>query len=255
MHVHSRYSDSFTRPSTLVKKAEKFGIGFAMTDHNEIKAFKEIKKMRPSCPVIPGIEIGVAEGPHILAYFYRYSDLQHFFERTVKPFRNKNPYMNTLLPINRLLESAEEYPCFLAAAHPEVPPYYGLSLTTNKGLTTKQQLDKVPVFEVVNGFATEKMNLHAIKSAFELGKGFIGGSDSHIPKQFGSVVTCTSAPDADTTFNEITRHESVVVGKNMRARERINPSARTVTRHLKYGGSFRDRAKSMAYHRRLKKHS
>ena len=68
-HFHSSYSDGLNRIDKIVERARRLGIGIAITDHNEIRGALEIDQYKDVLS-IPGIELTVAEGSHLLVYFY-----------------------------------------------------------------------------------------------------------------------------------------------------------------------------------------
>ncbi len=245
MHVHTKYSDTYTRPKMLLKRAIGLGINFAVTDHNEIRAVPEILRLNTDRVIVPGIEVGSQEGPHILFYFYDYLELKEFYAKHIRKYKNKNPFMMINRPAEDLLDAAEDYNCIAVSAHPDAPPVLGLARAIHKGYLSPQLFDRVDAIEVINGTVTEKMNLRAIKIGYELGKGFTGGSDSHTLQQLGKVVTCSDASDVDGLIRDILRHKTLVFGKNITARERIVPHAKAVSRHMRYGSSIKLRAKTM----------
>ncbi|MDA8138743.1 MAG: PHP domain-containing protein, partial [Desulfobacteraceae bacterium] len=79
MHFHSTYSDGLNRIDKIANQARRLGIGIAITDHNEIRGALEIDQYEDILS-IPGIELTVAEGSHLLVYFYNTQDLQRFYE-------------------------------------------------------------------------------------------------------------------------------------------------------------------------------
>src|SRR3989344_3739189 len=99
LHCHTKYSDSYTQPMTLVKKSAKMGVGLAITDHNDIKGSLEASRNKLQVPVIPGMEVGVQEGPHILLYFYNMREMIDFYEKHVRSFKSRNPSHNLSLSI------------------------------------------------------------------------------------------------------------------------------------------------------------
>ncbi len=72
MHVHTIYSgDSLIKPRDLLIYSKKIGLdGFAITDHNSLKAYKILKKYPESKDllIIPGMEIETNIG-EVLALF------------------------------------------------------------------------------------------------------------------------------------------------------------------------------------------
>ena len=67
MHFHTRYSDTYTRVSSILKRAERLGIGVAITDHNEIEGALKARKLAGDLLVVVGEEIKTRQG-EILAY-------------------------------------------------------------------------------------------------------------------------------------------------------------------------------------------
>jgi len=67
LHMHSRFSiDALSKPKTIVSTCKNLGIGFSLTDHNNMDAYKgqnNIKKLakRAGVFLIPGEEIKVFE--------------------------------------------------------------------------------------------------------------------------------------------------------------------------------------------------
>ena len=69
-HFHTRYSlDGISRIRAAVKKAEKKGFGFAITDHNTIKGVIASYKQREHNLIIHGIAVTRRNGNNILMYF------------------------------------------------------------------------------------------------------------------------------------------------------------------------------------------
>lgn len=65
LHLHSRYSiDALSKPQTIIKQCKKLGIGCALTDHNNMDAYRASLKLRQfakkeSVFLIPGEEIKI----------------------------------------------------------------------------------------------------------------------------------------------------------------------------------------------------
>ena len=86
MHFHTRYSlDAISRIPAAVKKAQKKGFGFAITDHNTIKGVLAAKPHMKTTTIVPGIEITCNNGNHRLAYFYDIKELEQFFSKRLEP--------------------------------------------------------------------------------------------------------------------------------------------------------------------------
>ena len=52
MHVHTRFSDSYSRVKNIIAKAKRMKIGVAITDHNEIQGVIRAYKIKGVVPVI-----------------------------------------------------------------------------------------------------------------------------------------------------------------------------------------------------------
>ncbi|MFC1722837.1 PHP domain-containing protein [Nanoarchaeota archaeon] len=245
MHVHTKYSDTYTRPEKIVENATDQNIHFAITDHNEIRGIPETIKNNTDRIIVPGIEVGCNEGPHILFYFYDYPALREFFLKSIKPYRRDTPFMNTSRPANDVLDDAEKFDCIAVAAHPHAPPVLGVLRAIKKGYLKTGVLNRFDAVEVICGAVTERMNLHAVKFAYEFNKGFTGGSDSHTLKQLGGVVTCSKADDVESLLKDVINHKTRVVGKGMKAKDRVFAHTKTVSKHLSYPSTVKLRAQSM----------
>ncbi|MFH1211244.1 MAG: PHP domain-containing protein, partial [archaeon] len=78
MHYHTRYSDGRTKIAKVMKKCRKRGFGVAVTDHNDIRGAILASRYN-GVMTIPGIELGVREGAHLLLYFYNIKDLEEYY--------------------------------------------------------------------------------------------------------------------------------------------------------------------------------
>ncbi len=195
MHVHTCHSDSRIRVPDLIRHAERLGIGVAITDHNEIGGVLEAYQSPPRVPVIPGIEVSTAEGPHILLYFETPGELASFFTGHILPNRGESPFMATRLTTQDLLDQASGYSCLKVAAHP-----FGYAVL-NRGLlkciengTLPEGLSSlVDGYEVICGGMSYRLNRKAIRYAEQAGAGITGGSDAHLLRSVGTVLTCARA--------------------------------------------------------------
>lgn len=106
MHYHTKYSDGRTKIVKVMKKCRKKGVGIAITDHNDIRG-SILASGYNGVMVIPGIEIGVKEGAHLLLYFYTMKDLEEFYLKNVKDNKQKNPIRSLKIGINKIIEEAK----------------------------------------------------------------------------------------------------------------------------------------------------
>lgn len=213
MHFHTKYSlDAVSRINTAIKKAQRKGFGFAITDHNTIKgvsaAYKLIKNSSAAPLIIPGIELTCRNGNHILAYFYTVKELEAFFNKQIQPKMKTNPFFVDI-SANDVLDFSEHYNCHICAAHPFAPGAVGVMQT---GLSKKAE-KKLSMIEVLNGFNFRKANLRAIYWAAMLNKSMSGGSDAHSTFELGKVLTFTRGNDIETVFSEIKKRKNIIFGR------------------------------------------
>jgi len=236
MHFHSRYSDSYTRVQTILKKARKLSMGVAITDHNTIQGSIKACDNTKGVMVIPGVEISCMEGPHILLYFYSINELEEFYNKHIEPHKQGNPYMAIKLKAEEVIERASNYNCLRTAAHPY--GYYlnniGLSKCTHKHYVDENIFNSIDFMEVICGAMNRKMNKKAIKRSQELGKGITGGTDGHTIFELGKVVTSSYADDINAFLDNIAKKKNYVIGKETKLVPKLLPTGNMVTKHMKY---------------------
>ncbi len=237
MHFHTNHSDSHTTVRSAVLSARKMGVGIAITDHNAIGGVREAEQMSEGTPrIIPGIEVSTSDGPHILLFFYTYSDLEEFYLRDLEKEKGPSPFLATGLSTTDLLEVSEKYSCVRAAAHP-----YGY-LVLNRGVAKcveKKELDegvfsRVDAIEVLCGGMIRRNNLKAAELALSLGLGMVGGSDGHLLRDLGGVLTCTSAEGVEGFLEEILHRRSLVVGAERNVVDKSVMGMMVLSKHLRY---------------------
>lgn len=236
MHFHSRYSDSYTRVQTIVKKAAKKHMGVAVTDHNAIEGSMKASRNAKGVMVVPGIEVSCMEGPHILLYFYSPGELKEFYEKEVEPFKQGNPYMAVDMKVPELIEASRDYNCIRGAAHPYGTAIInnGLSKSVKKHYVQESVFDHIDTMEVICGAMNRRLNRKAHDRALEIEKGFTGGTDGHTIFELGNVVTSSYADDLDSFLTSILKKRNYVVGKETRLVPKLLPGTNMVTKHMKY---------------------
>lgn len=236
MHYHSRFSDSYTRIRTIVKKAAQKKIGVAITDHNTIAGNLRAQNNDKGVLVVPGIEVSCLEGPHMLFYFYSTDELSEFHRKHVEPRRLANPYMAVNVKVADLLEEASAYNCVKCAPHP-----FGYSLVNNgllkcvsKKYVGDEVFDRIDAMEAICGALNRRLNIRAHESVLEHGKCFTGGTDGHTIFELGRVVTSSYADDLDSFLTSIQKKKNYVIGRETKLLPKILPGSNMLTKHMKY---------------------
>ena len=229
MHFHTRYSmDGVSRITNMIKKAKKKNIGFAVTDHNEIKGVISAFKNRKGALVIPGIEITCKNGVHILSYFYTKCELEQFFNKNIKPRLKKNPYKADI-SISELANKLKDYNSIICAPH----PFAAGSVSLHKINPTKKLIRSLDLVEVINGYNFRRFNMKAVYWAASNNKAVCGGSDGHTTLELGKVLTFTKGTDIESIFKEILKNRAVVIGKEEHLIFKMYMTARKETAYLK----------------------
>ncbi|MFH1511473.1 MAG: PHP domain-containing protein [Candidatus Woesearchaeota archaeon] len=234
MHVHTRHSDTYVKVPKLLRKAERLGIGLAITDHNTIEGVLEARGLRPGQLLIPGIEITCAERCHILVYFYRFNDLQDFYHRYVLPNKSRNPYSVTRLKTVDLLKYSKEYACLVVAAHPFSPGFAGIAKSIYRRYLPYSSLAGIDAFEVLNGVQLKRHNWKALQWAEDLKKPFTGGSDAHSIFEVGKVVTYARKRSVAGFLDSIMKKQNYIIGKQLGLVTHFPSESRKLRRHLRY---------------------
>jgi predicted metal-dependent phosphoesterase TrpH len=216
MHIHSRHSDASISIPSLLSRAKHFGIGVAITDHNEISGVIEACNHSHDVLVIPGIELSSREGPHILLYFYSVRDLVDFFTNHIKASLRKSQYMAIQLSVEKILASAEMYSCLKVAAHPF--GYFGINRGILKCIDNKtlppEIIGRIDAIEVICGGMGRELNDKATTYAVDHDSPITGGSDAHVLPSVGGVVTGVKADTVGAFLDGILAKESIVIGSS-----------------------------------------
>jgi predicted metal-dependent phosphoesterase TrpH len=220
MHSHSHFSDGDASVNTLLKLARLRGIGFSITDHNEIKGSVLASKDKKSF-VVPGIEVCSKEGREFLMYFNGVRDLEGFYSKYVKgKAMAKQPWLewHALKYSEReLIEGANDFGGLISLPHPFHPLYDTPKKSIYRLFEKEDRIfKKVHGIEVLNSLISHERNTSAFYWAKNSGKAYVGGSDSHTRFALGRVVTVTHGVEKVEDFLEmIKRRRSGVVGKDI----------------------------------------
>lgn len=215
MHVHTTHSDSRIRVPDLLRYAEQQKIGIAITDHNEIGGVLEAYRSPPPVPVIPGIEVSAAEGPHLLLYFSGVEELESFYSSHILGSRGESPFMALRLSTAEVLDVAGRYDCLRVAAHPfgYAVLNRGLLKCIGNGTLPEDLASRVDAWEAICGGLSPRLNRRAAGYAEQNGAGITGGSDAHLLRSVGSVLTIARATGIEEFLGCVRSGNVRVAGK------------------------------------------
>lgn len=159
-HIHSIFSyDSLSTPKSIVRKAKKLGLnGLAITDHNTIKGAIETSKIDKNIEIIIGSEIKTDIGD-IIGLFLNEDIKSATFDCVIDEIREQDGFI--ILP--------HPYKTF-----DNIPD---------------QVLDRIDAIEIYNGRISDNLNNKARELSVNKKFLFTGGSDAHLVKDVGRVVT------------------------------------------------------------------
>jgi predicted metal-dependent phosphoesterase TrpH len=215
LHFHSHYSDGANSPRKIAEKAERLGIGIAITDHNSIEGAMALDR-HASILNIPGIEITSREGAHILLYFYTARALRRFFDSDVQPFMGKELMSSIGLSMEEIIRRARPYEPVVIFPHPFSAMYTGICNPLFSQDRQKDLLASADGVEVINSSNLKKWNLQSTILGFNLNKVMTGGSDGHNLYQMGKALTCAPpCPDRVAFLDALKAGNTRVVGKEI----------------------------------------
>ena len=232
-------SDAAPSTRRILKYAQERRIGIAITDHNEIRGVLELQGCRSNLLVIPGIELDCAEGPHLLLYFYSCHDLTDFYDRHIRDKRRGSQFMTSHPSTEQILSAAERYSCLKIAAHPF--GYFCL----NRGILKCDAKNLLPGIvprldgiEAICGGMTRKTNMMAVDYANKYNIPVTGGSDAHILREIGRVITGVQADSIGDFLDGIKKGENVVIGSSSGIASRGMTAGVIAYHYLPYSVSF-----------------
>jgi predicted metal-dependent phosphoesterase TrpH len=255
MHVHTRFSDSFTRVKKIIKRCELLGIGVGITDHNEIEGAVRASEIKTDILLIPGIEISTKEGPHVLVYFHSIEDLTDFYNRHIKNIRSNISFDRIGLSIYELSRITKTYDCLTSFAHPCGPGYFHYEKSVSGGTLIKDIIHEIPAIEVINGVNTRKMNLLATDLAKKYDKAITGGSDAHSLSQVGNVLTCAKTNNPRLFLEAIKENRNIVIGTELSRIKYLPYLAKCLPKHIAHPINKVTNYHSSFLRPKIKKHS
>ncbi len=235
MHYHTRYSDGGTNIIRAMKRCQKKGFGIAITDHNDIRGSILASKHK-GIMVVPGIEVGIKEGAHLLLYFYNMKELEEFYLKNVKDHRQIDPMRSIRVGIIDIMEEAKKYNAITCAPHPFSRGGGGsLVNVIKKGRIEADIMNSIQLIEVINGQNLKRYNIKAAVLANKLGKGITGGSDGHTTVEIGKVLTYTQLVENKEQFlEELVKRRSQVIGKQLNMAARVGPHGTIIKKHMRH---------------------
>jgi len=174
LHVHSNYSyDSLSTIANIVKNAKNVGLqGLAITDHDTIKGAIKASKIDKNIEIIIGTETKTDKGD-IIGLFLNEDIISRQFDEVVDEIREQDGFI--ILP------------------HP-YKTYEDIPVNV---------LDKIDAIEIFNGRISHELNKKAYKLMHNKKLLFTGGSDAHLAKHVGSVVTMIDKDIGPLTIDNI----------------------------------------------------
>lgn len=236
MHFHTDHSDAPTRVRDALALSAKKGIGVAITDHNEVSGVIEAEGYAPAAPVIPGIEISAADGPHILLYFYSVSELTDFYNRHIRKQKRESPYLATRLTSTEIIDAAEGWNCVRSAAHPYGYFFFirGIQKCIEEEMLHPGIIRRFDAVEVICGTMVRSLNEKAAALASSRDMGITGGSDGHLLSDLGRVVTCARAEGVEEFLDAILKKQNAVIGRESTPIEKGIMGSIVATKYFRY---------------------
>ncbi len=237
MHFHTNHSDSHTTVRSAVRSARKMGVGFAITDHNATGGVHEAERLEEKGSlIIPGIEVSTSDGPHILLFFSSSKDLEEFYKKDLERRKGSSPFLATSLSTPDLLEITEGYSCVRAAAHPYgyLILNRGIAKSVEKNELSEGVFSQMEAIEVLCGGMNRRNNLKAAHLALSRNLGMVGGSDGHLLRDLGGVLTCTVAEEVEDFLEEILHKRSCVVGAERNMLDKSVMTMMVLSKHFRY---------------------
>lgn len=180
LHIHTIYSDSIITPKQAIERAKELGLaGIAITDHDNMNAYPEIKKLAKNSGliIIHGVEITTLIG----------DILTLGIDKMPKSAKKD---LNSLPNIFDVFEEIHEMDGIAAAAHP-----YGGQWPISFVELMEKLKDKFDAIEIYNGFTNMKANMKAMTLAKKFNLPGIAGSDAHFLEQLGNAYTISRDED------------------------------------------------------------
>jgi hypothetical protein len=123
---------------------------------------------------------------------------------------------STALPMEEIIARARAYRCVIIFPHPNCAIYTGVCNPYFSQDRLQALFDMVDGVEVINSGNLNKFNLKCALLGFNLGKSMTGGSDGHLLKHMGRVVTYAPCePECHLFLDAVKGKRNKVVGKEV----------------------------------------
>jgi len=202
LHCHSIKSmDSINKIESIIKSAKKRGLdGVAITDHDSVfKGEKEIDGIK----LIPGSEITLKDGAHLLAYF---------LDKELEEGKNT---------LKEAVKKVKDQGGFTSLAHPFRAGGGWFDIKKRKDKEIKEMVQLVDMIEISNAKDTPKER----RRAREIIRNFnhlipVAGSDAHAPFVVGSTAIETKKPLTRENFlQELKKGRIILKEKKIRGQK------------------------------------
>ncbi|NYT07919.1 MAG: hypothetical protein GKC05_06675, partial [Methanomicrobiales archaeon] len=215
MHCHTNHSDAPVRIRDAVSRSRSLGIGISITDHNVVSGSRDAIESSPESLIIPGIEISALDGPHILVYFYDLSDLIDFYHHHIEGKKQQSPFLAIRLTTSEILDRVSGYSCLCAAAHPFGYLFFnkGIGRCVERNYLSPDLISRFDALEAICGGMPRSGNIRAAHLAERCNLGIVGGSDAHLLRDYGTVLTCSPADTVGDFLDSIRKHQTTLIGK------------------------------------------
>ncbi|WP_300329051.1 PHP domain-containing protein [Fusobacterium sp.] len=178
LHLHTNFSDGFINCRALEKHLQDKSYLIAVTDHNSIGGNLLLRKM--GINVIPGIELGCADGFEMLVYFKTEDDLIYFYKSYIEPNKNKYRMSKTHKDINYYLSALENFTCYKSIPH--IAGMAQKNFIKNKDYIYNV-IGRVDAIEIHNNALPEYRNKIAKSLQEKYNKEITFGSDAHFMEE------------------------------------------------------------------------
>lgn len=235
MHTHTSSSDGLVSAKNIGKLSEKYNRYISITDHNTISGSKIAREFTDN--IIPGIEISAIDGPHLLVYFDRFSELSYYYDKYIRDCKLTCPHTAVSLKTEKIIRDAKSEGGFVIAAHPYG---YGVSVrgvmkAVDLGLVPKTAAEEIDGLEIICSGLTKDKNKKAEDYAFLKNMCITGGSDAHVLREYGRAGNIGYINETPLeVLEDIRSKKSDVFGVGRTALQNIAMAACMTPRYIPY---------------------